>query len=48
VSGLQEKDVYRERQSGSVKTPAQKSEAGKLAKTIPNVRQVVNEIEVKS
>ena len=34
--------------SGSVKTPAQKSEAGKLAKTIPNVKQVVNEIEVKS
>jgi hyperosmotically inducible protein len=34
--------------SGSVKTPAQKSEAGRLAKTIPNVKQVVNEIEVKS
>ena len=34
--------------SGSVKTLAQKSEAGKLAKTIPNVKQVVNEIEVKS
>lgn len=34
--------------SGSVKTPAQKSQAGKLAKTIPNVKQVVNEIEVKS
>lgn len=34
--------------SGSVKTPAQKSEAGRLGKTIPNVKQVVNEIEVKS
>lgn len=34
--------------SGSVKTSAQKSEAGKLAKAIPHVKQVVNEIEVKS
>ena len=34
--------------SGSVKTPAQKSEAARLAKTIPNVKQVVNQIEVKS
>ncbi|HTZ96599.1 MAG TPA: BON domain-containing protein [Terriglobales bacterium] len=34
--------------SGSVKTPAQKAEAGKLAKQIPNVKETVNEIEVKS
>jgi len=34
--------------SGSVKTAAQKSEAGKLAKNIPNVKEVVNEIEVKT
>lgn len=34
--------------SGSVKTRAQKNEAAKLAKTIPNVKEVVNEIEVKS
>lgn len=34
--------------SGSVKTAAQKSAAAKLAKTIPNVKEVVNEIEVKS
>jgi len=34
--------------SGSVKTRAEKNEAGKLAKTIPNVKEVVNEIEVKS
>ena len=34
--------------SGSVKTAAQKSEAMKLAKNIPNVKEVVNEIEVKS
>lgn len=33
--------------SGSVKTAAQKREAEKLAKHIPNVQQVVNEIEVK-
>lgn len=33
--------------SGSVKTPAQKREAEKLAKAVPNVQQVVNEIEVK-
>jgi hyperosmotically inducible periplasmic protein len=32
---------------GSVKTEAQKKEAEKLAKTVPNVQQVVNEIEVK-
>ena len=32
---------------GSVKTAAQKTEAGKLAKQVPNVQQVVNEIEVK-
>jgi hyperosmotically inducible protein len=32
---------------GSVKTPAQRAEAGKLAKDVPNVQQVVNEIEVK-
>ena len=34
--------------SGSVKTTAQKREAEKLAKAVPNVQQVVNEIEVKS
>ena len=33
--------------SGSVKTAAQKKEAEKLAKSVPNVQQVVNEIEVK-
>ncbi|HEX3893215.1 MAG TPA: BON domain-containing protein [Terracidiphilus sp.] len=32
---------------GSVKTTAQKKEAEKLAKTVPNVQQVVNELEVK-
>lgn len=32
---------------GSVKTAAQKREAEKLAKDVPNVQQVVNEIEVK-
>jgi len=32
---------------GSVKTTAQKTEAEKLAKHVPNVQQVVNEIEVK-
>jgi len=32
---------------GSVKTAAQKAEAEKLAKKVPNVTQVVNEIEVK-
>ena len=32
---------------GSVKTPAQKSEATMLAKNVPNVKEVVNEIEVK-
>ncbi|MEO6964944.1 MAG: BON domain-containing protein [Acidobacteriaceae bacterium] len=33
--------------SGSVRTAAQKREAEKLAKAVPNVQQVVNEIEVK-
>ena len=33
---------------GSVKTAAQKAEAGKLAKQIPNVKETVNEITVKS
>ncbi len=32
---------------GSVKTEAQKREAAKLAKAVPNVQQVVDEIEVK-
>jgi hyperosmotically inducible protein len=32
---------------GSVKTASQKNEAGDLAKKVPNVQQVVNEIEVK-
>ena len=32
---------------GSVKTAAQKREAGELAKQVPNVEQVVNEIEIK-
>ena len=32
---------------GSVKTRAQKSEADKLAKAVPNVREVIDEIEVK-
>ncbi len=32
---------------GSVKTANQKKEAGDLAKHVPNVQQVVNEIEVK-
>ena len=32
--------------TGSVKTGAQKHEAGKLAKSVPNVQQVVNELEV--
>lgn len=32
---------------GSVKTAAQKSEANMLAKKVPNVKEVVNEIEVK-
>ena len=34
--------------SGSVKTAAEKSEAGKLAKQIPNVKETVNEIAVKA
>jgi hyperosmotically inducible protein len=33
--------------SGSVKTAAQKKEAERLAKPVPNVQHVVNEIEVK-
>jgi hyperosmotically inducible protein len=33
--------------SGSVKTEADKLEAEKLAKAVPNVQQVVNEIDVK-
>jgi hyperosmotically inducible protein len=33
--------------TGSVKTAAQKKEAEALAKKVPNVQQVVNEIEVK-
>ena len=32
---------------GSVKTNAQKKEAEKLAKAVPNVKEVVNEIDVK-
>lgn len=32
---------------GTVKTAAQKKEAEKLAKKVPNVQQVVNELEVK-
>ena len=32
---------------GSVKTAEQKTEAEKLAKAVPNVQQVVNELEVK-
>lgn len=32
---------------GSVKTAEQKKEAGDLAKQVPNVQQVVNELEVK-
>lgn len=33
---------------GSVKTPQQKDEAENLAKQVPNVQQVVNELTVKS
>ncbi len=33
---------------GSVKTAAQKKEAMTLAKNVPNVKEVVNELEVKS
>lgn len=33
---------------GSVKTPQQKAEAENLAKQVPNVQQVVNELKVKS
>jgi hyperosmotically inducible protein len=33
--------------SGSVKTAQQKAEVEKLAKKVPNVQQVVNELEVK-
>jgi hyperosmotically inducible protein len=32
---------------GNVKTAAQKAEASKLAKAVPNVKEVVNEIEVR-
>lgn len=32
---------------GTVKTAAQRKEAGNLAKHVPNVQQVVNELEVK-
>jgi hyperosmotically inducible periplasmic protein len=32
---------------GSVKMTTQKKEAGQLAKKVPNVQQVVNELEVK-
>ena len=32
---------------GKVKSPAQKAEAQKLAKAVPNVKEVVNEIEVR-
>ena len=33
---------------GSVKTAEQKTEATKLAKNVPNVKEVVNELEVKT
>ena len=33
---------------GSVKTAAQKAEAAKLAKGVPNVKEIVNTIEVKN
>jgi hyperosmotically inducible periplasmic protein len=33
--------------TGSVKSPSQKAEAQKLAKAVPNVKEVVNEIEVR-
>jgi len=33
--------------TGSVKTADQKREAGSLAKKVPNVQQVVNELEIK-
>jgi osmotically-inducible protein OsmY len=32
---------------GSVKTPTQRKEAEQIAQTVPNVQQVVNEIDVK-
>ena len=32
---------------GSVRTRAQRNEAAKLAQAVPNVKEVVNEIEVK-
>jgi hyperosmotically inducible protein len=32
---------------GSVKTPAERDQAQKLAKAVPNVREVVNEIQVR-
>jgi hyperosmotically inducible periplasmic protein len=34
--------------TGTVRTQAQKNEAYKLAKAVPNVKEVVNKIEVKS
>jgi hyperosmotically inducible protein len=33
--------------TGSVKTPTQKNEVSKLAKQVPNVQEVVNELDVK-
>ncbi|HVJ08407.1 MAG TPA: BON domain-containing protein [Acidisarcina sp.] len=33
--------------TGSVKTAAERTDAANLAKTVPNVQQVVNEIEIK-
>ena len=33
--------------SGSVKTSAQKAQAGQLARSVPNVQSVVNEIKVE-
>ena len=32
---------------GSVKTPAEREEAQKLAQAVPNVKQVINEIQVR-
>ena len=32
---------------GSVKTPAQRAEAGQLAKSVPNVKEIVNELKVE-
>jgi osmotically-inducible protein OsmY len=33
--------------TGSVKNAGQRQEAGELAKRVPNVRQVVNQLEVR-